>query len=92
MSKHLEKEKCSLNEEKKANEDIAISRSMITEGNKRRDTSVSKKEMNETATANALIDSIQRSITSVQEGHTYLLGKQKKRLYEGFYKERKKFK
>ena len=74
---------------------MAIARSMITEGNKRLATAVSKKVMNEIATASALIDSaqkrfdsIQKSITSVQENHVNLLGKRKK--YEYLYKQAKK--
>ena len=56
---------------------MAIAQSMITECNKRLAMAVSKKDMNEIATANALtesaqkrFDSIQKSITSVQERHT----------------------
>ena len=70
-------------------------RSMITEGNKRLATAVSKKDMNEIATASALIDiaqkrldSIQKSITIIQERYANLLRKWKK--YEGLYKETKK--
>ena len=95
MSKHHEKVKELLNQEKKVNEEMAIARSMITEGNKRLATAVSKKVMNEIATASALIDSaqkrfdsIQKSITSVQENHVNLLGKRKK--YEYLYKQAKK--
>ena len=68
---------------------------MITEGNKRLATAVSKKDMNEIATASALIDiaqkrldSIQKSITVIQERYANLLRKWKK--YEGLYKETKK--
>ena len=68
---------------------------LITEGNKRLANAVSKTVMNEIVTACALIcsaqkrfDSIQKSITSVQERHANLLGKQKK--YEDLYKETKK--
>ena len=57
MSKHHKKEKELLNEEKKVNKEMAIARSMITEGNKKLATAVSKKDMNEIATATALIDS-----------------------------------
>ena len=85
MSKHHEKEKELLYEEKKVNEEMAIAWSMITEGNKRLATAVGKKGMNEIVTANDLIDSakkrfdsIQKSITSVQERHVNLLGKRKK--------------
>ena len=56
MSKH-KKEKELLNEEKKVNKEMAIARSMITEGNKKLATAVSKKDMNEIATATVLIDS-----------------------------------
>ena len=70
-------------------------RSMIIEGNKRLATAVSKKDMNEIATASALIDiaqkrldSIQKSITIIQERYANLLRKWKK--YEGLYKETKK--
>ena len=38
---------------------MAIARSMITEGNKRQAITVSKKDMNEIATASALIGSAQ---------------------------------
>ena len=79
------KKKELLNEEKKVNEEMAIAQSMITECNKRLAIAVIKKDMNEIATANALteraqkrFDSIQKSITSVQERHTNLLGKRKK--------------
>ena len=68
---------------------------LITEGNKSLANAVSKTDMNEIATAYALIysaqkgfDSIQKSITRVQERHANLLGKQKK--YEDLYKETKK--
>ena len=95
MSKHHEKEKELLNEEKKVNEEMAIARSMITEGNKRLANAINKKDMNEIATASALIDSaqklfdsIQKSITSVHESDANLLGKRKK--YEDIYKETKK--
>ena len=95
VSKHHEKEKELLYEEKKVNEEMAIAWSMITEGNKRLATAGGKKDMNEIATANDLIDSakkrfdsIQKSITSVQERHVNLLGKRKK--YEEFNKEMKK--
>ena len=71
------KKKELLNEEKKVNEEMAIAQSMITECNKTLAMAVSKKDMNEIATANALtesaqkrFDSIQKSITSVQERHT----------------------
>ena len=57
-------------------------RSMIIEGNKRLATAVSKKDMNEIATASALIDSaqkrfdsIQKSITIIRERHANFLGK-----------------
>ena len=60
-------------------------RSMIIEGNKRLATAVSKKDMNEIATASALIDiaqkrfdSIQKSITIIRERHANFLGKWKK--------------
>ena len=60
-------------------------RSMIIEGNKRLATAVSKKDMNEVATASALIDSaqkrfdsIQKSITIIRERHANFLGKWKK--------------
>ena len=95
MSKHHEKEKELLNEEKKVNKAMAIAWSMITESNRRPATAASKKGMNEITTASALIDSaqkrfdsIQKSITSVQEPHANLLGKRKK--YEDLYKKRKK--
>ena len=95
MSKHHEKEKELLNEEKKVNEEMAIARSRITEGNKRLANAINKKDMNEIATASALIDSaqklfdsIQKSITSVHESDANLLGKRKK--YEDIYKETKK--
>ena len=75
ISKH-EKEKELLNEEKKDNEEMAIAQSVITKGNKRLATVVSNKDINETATASALISStqkqfsyIQKSITSVEEHH-----------------------
>ena len=68
---------------------------MITEGNKRLATAVSKKDMNEITTVHALInsaqkwfDSIQKSITIAQERHANLLGKRKK--YKDLYKEMKK--
>ena len=55
---------------------------MIIEGNKRLATAVSKKDMNEIATASALIDSaqkrfdsIQKSITIIRERHANFLGK-----------------
>ena len=74
---------------------MAISWSMITEGNKRLATAVGKKGMNEISTVSALtdsaqkrFDSIQKSITSVQKRHANLLGKHKK--YEDLYKETKK--
>ena len=74
---------------------MAIAWSMITEGNKTQATTVGKKDMNEISTATALIDSaqrrfnsIQKSITSVQERHANLLGNWKK--YEDLYKEMKK--
>ena len=57
MSEHHKKEKELLNEEKKVNKEMAIARSVITEGNKKLATAVSKKDMNEIATATALIDS-----------------------------------
>ena len=57
MSEHHKKEKELLNEEKKVNKEMAIARSMITEGDKKLATAVSKKDMNEIATATALIDS-----------------------------------
>ena len=57
MSEHHKKEKELLNEEKKVNKEMAIARSMITEGNKKLATAVSKKDMNEIATATVLIDS-----------------------------------
>ena len=60
-------------------------RSMIIEGNKRLATAVSKKDMNEIATASALIDSAQKrfdsiqiSITIIRERHANFLGKWKK--------------
>ena len=74
---------------------MVIAQSMITEGNKRLAPAVIKKDMNEIATASALIESaqkwfgsIQKSIASVQERHANLLGKRKK--YEDLYKEMKK--
>ena len=57
MSEHHKKEKELLNEEKKVNKERAMARSMITEGNKKLATAVSKKDMNEIATATVLIDS-----------------------------------
>ena len=55
---------------------MAIAQSMITEGNERLAPAVSKKDMNEIATASTLIESaqkrfgsIQKSIASVQERH-----------------------
>ena len=58
-------------------------------------TAVSKKEMNEIATASALthsaqkqFDSIQKGIASFQECHANLLGKRKKN--KDLYKETKK--
>ena len=75
ISKH-EKEKELLNEEKKDNEEMAIAQSVITKGNKRLATVVSNKDINEIATASALISStqkqfsyIQKSITNVEEHH-----------------------
>ena len=63
---------------------------MITEGNKRLGTAVSKTDTNEIAAACIFIyraqkrfDFIQKSITSVQERHANLLGKWKK--YEDLY-------
>ena len=95
MSKHHEKEKELLYKEKKVNEEMAIAWSMITAGNKRLATAVGKKDMNEIVTANDLIDSakkrfdsIQKSITSIQERHVNLLGKRKK--CEELNKETKK--
>ena len=80
---------------KKLTKKWPLFRSMITEGNKRLATAASKKDMNEIATASALIDSaqksfhpIQKSITIIQERHANLLGKRKK--YEDLYKETKK--
>ena len=67
MSKHHEKEKESLNEENIVNEEMAIARSMITEGNTRLATAVSKKDMNEIATASALIDSALKRFDSMQK-------------------------
>ena len=69
---------------------MVIAWSMITESNRRLATAASKKDMNEIATASAQkrFDSIQKSITSVQEPHANLLGKRKK--YEDLYKKRKK--
>ena len=60
MSKLHEKEKELSNEEKKVNEQMTIPSSMITESNKRLATAVSKRDMNEIATASALIDSAQK--------------------------------
>ena len=95
MSKHDEKEKQLLNEEKKLNEELAIARSIMTEPNKRLATAVSTRDMNEVATASALIDSAQKrfyssqkSITSVQEQYANRLGKQEK--YDDLNKETKK--
>ena len=60
MSKLQEKEQELSNEEKKVNEQMTIPSSMITESNKRLATAVSKRDMNEIATASALIDSAQK--------------------------------
>ena len=60
MSKHHHKEKELLNEENKNNEEMTIVRSMITKGIKGLATRVSMKNMNESATASALIDSTQK--------------------------------
>ena len=74
---------------------MAIAWSMITEGNKTLATTVGNKDINEISAASALIDSaqkrfdsIQKSITSVQERRANLLGNWKK--YEELYKETKK--
>ena len=92
LSKHHEKEKELLNEEKKVSEEISIAHTMISEGNKRLAVARSNKDMNEIATASALIDSaqkridtVQKSVLNVQECHKKLLGKRKK--YEDLYKE-----
>ena len=69
MSKH-EKEKQLLNEEKKVNEELAIARSIITEPNKRLATAVSTKDINQVATASALIDSAQKRFYSIQKSIT----------------------
>ena len=70
---------------KKSMKKWPLFRSMIIEGNKRLATAVSKKDMNEIATASALIDiaqkrfdSIQNSITIIRERHANFLGKWKK--------------
>ena len=93
----MKKKKELLNKEKKVNKGMVIAWSMITESNRRLATAASKKDMNEIATASALIDSaqkrfdsIQKSITIVHKRHAHLLGKRKK--YEDLYKKRKKTK